>query len=162
MEDKEKGWVWIREQAKAVAFYRVRFGEKREKVLSVPYNEVMERQREIRKHFTSSSNSTKLLKYFSSFESRNREKLVQKKTFLTAQQIEEAMLAIEESLAERVKADPKCLKPENRLLGQRIWKHWTPIRQQIGNATGWNIKEAESKKVLGWGNPGSKDGDTNE
>ncbi|MGL4318216.1 MAG: hypothetical protein ACRCTL_16570 [Pseudomonas sp.] len=161
MESKEKGWVWIREQAKAVCFYRVVFGEKRERVLSVPYHEIMSRKQEIRDHFTSDSNFRKLNKYFLSFESRNREKLVEKKTFLTATQISAAMTQIEESLAELVKADHKCEKPQNRQLAYEIWRDWTPIRQLISNASGWSIKEADSKKALSWGAVGKKEEVTN-
>ncbi|MBM7059334.1 hypothetical protein JQX08_01305 [Pseudomonas sp. UL073] len=161
MDNADKGWVWIREQARVVCFYRVIYGEKRERVLSVPYSEVMSRRQEIRECFTNDSNFKKLNRYFLSFESRNKEKLVEKKTFLSASQISAAMSQIEESIAELVKADQKCEKPENTHLAHEIWKAWTPIRQLISNASGWNIKEADSKKALSWGSVGKKEEGTN-
>lgn len=157
MENNEKGWLWIRELKNTVCFYRVVFGEKRECVLAVPYGEVMSRQHEIRKHFKSQANTVKLIKYLSSFESRNKEKLISKKEYLTPKQIIELMVLIKESLFELVKQDPKCLKPENKQLGMGVWRDWTPIRQSISNQTGWNIKESDSKKALNWGNPGKKE-----
>jgi len=139
-----------------VCFYRVVFGEKRERVLAVPYTEVMARQHEIRKHFKSPKCTAKLIKYFSSFESRNKEKLVDKKVYLTPQQIIESMVLIEESLAELVKADPKCEKPENRQAGYETWRQWSKIRPWLNTLGGWNIKESDSQKALGWGTAGRR------
>lgn len=157
MENQEKGWLWIRELKNSVCFYRVVFGEKRERVLAVPYCEVMARQHEIRKHFKNPKNTAKLLKYFTTFEFRHKEKLVDKKVYLTPQQIIESMVLIEESLAELVKADPKCQKPENRQAGYETWRQWSKIRPHLNTLGGWNIKESDSQKALGWGTAGRRD-----
>ncbi|MFY1021660.1 hypothetical protein [Ectopseudomonas khazarica] len=156
MEDVEKGWLWIRELKNTVCFYRVVFGEKRERVLAVPYTEVMARQPEIRNHFKSPKNTAKLLKYLNTFEFRNKEKLVDKKVYLTPAQIIESLVQIEESLAELVKADPKCEKPENRQAGYETWRQWSKIRPYLNTLGGWNIKESDSQKALGWGTAGRR------
>lgn len=157
MESEEKGWLWIRELKNSVCFYRVVFGEKRERVLAVPYGEVMLRQREIRNHFKSPRSAGKLNKYFGTFEFRNKEKLVDKKVYLTPAQIIESLTLIEESLAELVKADPKCQKPENRQAGYETWRQWSKIRPWLNTLSGWNIKESDSQKALGWGTAGRKE-----
>ena len=99
----------------------------------------------------------RLLQYFSSFELRHKEKLVPKKTYLNAQQIIDALKAVKESHAEIVKNDPKCLKPENRQLGYEMWKMWGGIRPNLNTVSGWNIKEYDSKKALGWGSVGKRE-----
>ncbi|MDM8347690.1 hypothetical protein P8H27_02115 [Pseudomonas sp. sp1636] len=162
MDNQDKGWVWIREIATAVSFYRVKYGEKRERVITVPYDQVISSQHEIRKHFTSVANTNKLIKYFSTFEYRHKNRFVEKKKYLNQEQISAAMQAIEESLAELVKADPKCAKLENQQLAYEIWRAWTPIRQLISNASGWKIKESDSQKALGWGTAGKKEDDQDE
>lgn len=161
MEDVEKGWLWIRELKNSVCFYRVVFGEKRERVLAVPYGEVMARQHEIRKHFKSPKCTGKLIKYFSTFEFRNKEKLVDKKVYLTPAQIIESLDLIDLSYAELVKADPKCEKPENRQLGYETWHRWSKIRPHLNTLGGWNIKESDSQRALGWGTAGKKEANRN-
>ncbi|MCO6060389.1 hypothetical protein NG726_27520 [Pseudomonas sp. MOB-449] len=155
-----KGGLWIREIAAGVSFYRVNYGEKKERVITVPYHEVMSKQREIRRLFGPEA-SLKLIKYFSTFEHKNKEKLVVKKEYLTRKQIVNFMLATPEALAKMIESDPRCEKPENKQLAMEIWKAWAPVRQLISSVSGWNIKEADSKKALGWGSIGRKEEDSN-
>jgi hypothetical protein len=151
-----KGGLWIREIATGVSFYRINYAEKKERVITVQYDEVMKRQHEIRKLFTTQEATSKLLKYFATFEARHKNREVVKKEYLSRKQIIDFMTAVPEALAQMIESDPRCEKPENRQLAHEMWKDWTPIRQLISNASGWNIKEDDSKRELGWGNPKKK------
>ncbi|MGE8499369.1 MAG: hypothetical protein ACN6O6_17850 [Pseudomonas sp.] len=157
IEKRGKGGLWIREIATGVSFYRVNYGEKKERVITVQYDEVMKRQHEIRKLFTTQEATSKLLKYFATFETRHKNREVVKKEYLSRKQIIDFMSATPEALAHMIESDPRCEKPENRQLAYEMWKDWTPIRQMLSNASGWNIKEADSKKALGWGSVGKKE-----
>lgn len=157
IEKRGKGGLWIREIATGVSFYRVNYGEKKERVITVPYDELMSRQHEVRKLFKSHEATTRLVKYFSTFEYRHKNKQIVKKELLSRKQIIDFMTAVPEALAKMIESDPKCEKPENQKLAHEVWKSWRPIRQLISNAGGWNIKEADSQRALGWGSLGKKE-----
>jgi hypothetical protein len=157
IEKKQKGGLWIREIATSVSFYRVNYGEKKERVITVPYDEVIARQHEIRKLFKSNEATSRLIKYFSTFEHRHKNKQIVKKELLSRKQIITFMTATPEALAQMIESDPKCEKPENQQLAHEIWKSWRPIRQLISNAGGWNVKEADSQRALGWGSLGKRE-----
>ncbi|MBF8755530.1 hypothetical protein [Pseudomonas guariconensis] len=155
--DKEKSGLWIREAATGVSFYRVKYGEKKQRLITVSYDQLIQRQHEVRALFSTVEASAKLDKYFREFPFLKREKVVKKKDYLTRKQIIEFMNAMPESIAMLIEQDPKCLYDENKQLAYEIWKAWTPIRQLISNVSGWNVKEGDSKKALGWGNAKQKD-----
>ncbi|HHG4905548.1 TPA: hypothetical protein ACPWGP_004604 [Pseudomonas aeruginosa] len=158
-EKRGKGSVWIREVATGVSFYQVDYGQKKRRLITVTYEDLVDKRKqlEVRMLFPYPEATTRLLQYFSSFESRNKDKIVPKKTYMNAQQILVALQAIEESLAELVKADPKCQKPENLQLGYEVWRRWSKIRPNINTVNGWNIKESDSQKALNWGSAGKKE-----
>ncbi|WP_223415587.1 MULTISPECIES: hypothetical protein [unclassified Pseudomonas] len=149
---KEKGGLWIREAATSVSFYRVKYGEKKQRLITVSYDQVVQKQHEVRALFSAPEATAKLDKYFREFPFLKREKAVKKKEYLTRAKIVEFMSAMPESITVLIEDDPKCTSAENRQLAYEIWKAWTPIRQLISNVGGWNIKEADSKKALAWGN----------
>lgn len=154
--DKEKGGLWIREAATGVSFYRVKYGEKKQRLITVSYDQVIQRQHEVRSLFSTPEATAKLDKYFREFPFLKREKVVKKKDYLTRKQIIEFMNAMPESIAMLIEQDPKCLNDDNKQLAYEIWKAWTPIRQLISNVGGWNVKEADSQRALGWGTQGKK------
>lgn len=154
--DDLSGSVWIREYPESVSFYRVKYGEKKKRVLNVKYEEVMQCQHEIRKLFKGVDATNSLLSYFKTFESRHKNKQVVKKKLLTRKEIIEAFEAIGESLAAFVKEDPKCLKPENRQLGYGVWIGWTNVRPHINTIGGWNIRLDDAQKALGLGSKSRK------
>lgn len=158
-EKRGKGSVWIREVATGVSFYQVDYGQKKRRLITVSYEDLVDKgkQLEVRKLFPFPEATKRLLQYFSSFESRHKEKLVPKKKFLDQKAILAALQAVEESLAELVKADPKCQKPENLQLGYEVWRRWSKIRPNINTVNGWNIKESDSQKALCWGSAGKKE-----
>lgn len=160
-EGKEKCGLWIREAATSVSFYRVKYGEKKQRLITVSYEHVVQKQHEVRALFPAPETSEKLDKYFRGFSFLKREKSIKKKEYLTRKQVIEFMSAMPESIAILIDEDPKCLSAENRQLAYEIWKAWTPIRQLISNASGWNIKEADSQRALGWGTLGKKREETN-
>lgn len=155
--DKEKGGLWIREAATGVSFYRVRYGEKKQRLITIPYDQVIKRQHEVRALFSMPEATAKLDKYFREFPFLKREKAVKKKAYLTRKQMIDFMTAMPESITILIEQDPKCLSDENKQLAYEIWKAWTPIRQLISNISGWNVKEGDSKKALGWGNAKQKE-----
>lgn len=158
-EKRGKGSIWIREAATSVSFYQVDYGQKKRRLITVAYEELVDKskQLEVRKLFPYPEATTRLLQYFMSFESRHKERLVQKKEFLDQKAILAALQAVEESLAELVKADPKCQNPENLQLGYEVWRRWSKIRPNLNTVNGWNIKESDSQKALGWGTAGRKE-----
>lgn len=156
-ESEFGGSVWIREYPESVSFYRVKYGEKKKRVANVKYQDVMSKQYEIRKLFNGVDATNSLLKYFMSFESRFKNFEFKKKEYLSRKQIIDFMTAVPEALAQMIESDPKCENPENMQLAYEIWKCWTPIRQPISNAGGWNIKESDSKKALSWGSLGKRE-----
>ena len=160
-EKRGNGSIWIREVATGVGFYQVDYGQKKKRLITVTYEDLVDKRKqlEVRMLFPYPDATKKLLQYFSSFESRHKEKLVPKKEFLDQKAILGALQAVEESLAELVKADPKCQKPENLQLGYEVWRRWAKIRPNINTVNGWNIKESDSQKALGWGSAGKKEGE---
>lgn len=150
--EKGKGGLWIREAVTGVSFYRVKYGEKKQRLITVLYDQVMERKHEVRALFSTPEATEKLDKYFRDFPYIKREKTVKKKDYPTRKEIIEFMTAMPESISMLIDQDPKCLIDENKQLAYEIWKAWTPIRQLISNVGGWNVKEGDSKKALGWGN----------
>lgn len=162
-ESTSKGSIWIREAATSVGFYQVNYGEKKKRIITLTYDEVPDKAKQlaVRRLFQTPESTSKLLHYFSTFESRHKNREVVKKEYLSRKQIIDFMSATPEALMQMIEADPKCEKPENRQLAYEIWRDWRPIRQLISNLGGWNIKEADSKRELGWGNPGSKEEDIN-
>ncbi|AXQ47732.1 hypothetical protein DZC31_10330 [Stenotrophomonas rhizophila] len=159
IERRGKGSIWIREAAKSVSFYQVEYGQKKNRLITVAYEDLADKrkQHEVRMLFPYREAANKLGQYFLSFESRHKEKLVPKKEFLNQKAILAALQAVEESIAELVKADPKCQKPENLQLGYEVWKRWSKIRPNINTINGWNIKESDSQKALGWGSAGKRE-----
>ena len=157
LEKRGKGGLWIREIATGVSFYRVNYGEKKERVITVPYEQVMLRQSEIRALFLTDEAVVKLDKYFRDFPFLRRENSEKKQKLLSAKQIIDFMTATPDALARMIESDPKCEKPENKQLAYEIWKSWRPIRQLISNAGGWNVKEADSQRALGWGSLGKRE-----
>ncbi len=160
-EGKERSGLWIREAVTGVSFYRVKYGEKKQRLITVTYDQVLQKQHEVRALFSTQEATEKLNKYFREFQFLKREKSVKKKEYLTRKQIIEFMSAMPESIAILIDEDPKCIDPENRQLAYEIWKAWTPIRQLISNVSGWNIKEADSQRALSWGTLGKKKEETN-
>lgn len=160
-EKRGKGSIWIREAATSVSFYQVDYGQKKRRLMTVAYEELVDKskQLEVRKLFPYPEAATRLLQYFMSFELRHKEKLVPKKEFLDQKAILAALQAVEESLAELVKADPKCQVPDNLKLGYEIWRRWAKIRPNLNTVNGWNIKESDSQKALGWGSAGKREED---
>ncbi|MDI3812027.1 hypothetical protein QK414_29320 [Pseudomonas aeruginosa] len=158
-EKRGNGSVWIREAATSVSFYQVDYGQKKKRLITVAYEDLADKRKqlEVRMLFPYPEATTKLLQYFSSFESRHKEKVVPKKEFLDRKAILAALQAVEESLTELVKADPKCQKPENLQLGYEVWRRWSKIRPNINTVNGWNIKESDSQKALCWGSAGKKE-----
>lgn len=163
-EKKGKGSIWIREAATSVSFYQVDYGQKKKRLITVAYEDLFDKskQLEVRKLFPYPEATTRLLQYFMSFESRHKEKLVPKKEFLNQKEIISTLQAVEESLAELVKADPKCQKSENLQLGYEVWRRWSKIRPNLNTVNGWNIKEGDSQQALGWGTKGKSQGDPDE
>ena len=151
-EGKERSGLWIREAATGVSFYRVNYGEKKQRLITVHYYQLLQKQHEVRALFSTPEATEKLNKYFREFQFLKGEKAVKKKEYLTREKMIEFMNAMPESIAILIESDPKCMSDENRQLAYEIWKAWTPIRQLISNVSGWNIKEADSKKALNWGN----------
>ncbi|MCZ7719926.1 hypothetical protein [Pseudomonas aeruginosa] len=160
-EKRGKGSIWIREAATSVSFYQVDYGQKKKRLITVAYEDLVDKskQLEVRKHFPYPEATTRLLQYFMSFESRHKEKLLPKKQFLDQKAILEALQEVEESIAELVKADPKCQKPDNLKLGYEVWRRWSKIRPNLNTVNGWNIKESDSQKALGWGSAGKREED---
>lgn len=160
-EKRGKGSIWIREAATTVSFYQVDYGEKKKRLITVAYGELVDKrkQHEVRMLFTYPEATKRLLQYFMSFESRHKERLVPKKELLDQKEILGALQAVEESLAELVRADPKCQKTENLQLGYEVWRRWAKIRPNINTVNGWNIKESDSQKALGWGSAGKREED---
>ncbi|MFP8003864.1 hypothetical protein ACLHTJ_04230 [Pseudomonas aeruginosa] len=163
-EKRGKGSIWVREAATSVSFYQVDYGQKKKRLITVSYEDLVDKskQLEVRKLFPYPEATTRLLRYFTSFESRHKEKLAPKKEFLNQKEILSALQAVEESLAELVKADPKCQKPENLQLGFEVWRKWAKIRPNLNTVNGWNIKESDSQKALKWGTAGRKEEATDE
>lgn len=159
-----KGSIWVREVATGVSFYQVDYGQKKKRLITVTYEDLADKRKqlEVRKLFPYPEAATKLLQYFMSFESRHKEKLVPKKEFLDQKAILGALQAVEESLAELVRADPKCQKPENLQLGYEVWRRWSKIRPNLNTVNGWNIKEGDSQQALGWGTKGKSQGDADD
>jgi len=160
-EKRGKGSIWIREAATSVSFYQVDYGQKKKRLITFAYEDLLDKRKrdEVRKLFPYPEATKRLLQYFTSFESRHKEKLVPKKEFLNQKEILSALQAVEESLAELVRADPKCQKPENLQLGYEVWRRWAKIRPNINTVNGWNIKESDSQKALGWGSAGKREED---
>jgi len=163
-EKRGKGSIWIREVATSISFYQVDYGQKKKRLITVTYEDLADKRKqlEVRMLFPYPEATTKLLQYFSSFESRHKEKLVPKKKFLDQKAILGALKAVEESLAELVKADPKCQSPDNLQLGYEVWRRWSRIRPNLNTVNGWNIKEGDSQQALGWGTKGKSQGGPDE
>lgn len=158
-EKRGKGSIWIREAATSVSFYQVNYGQKKKRLISVAYEDLVDKgkQLEVRKLFPYPEATKRLLQYFMSFESRHKEKLAPKKEFLNHKDILSTLQAVEDSLAELVRADPKCQNPDNLQLGYEVWRRWAKIRPNINTVNGWNIKESDSQKALNWGSAGKKE-----
>lgn len=152
-ERRSKGSVWIRESAASVAFYKVVYGEKKKRLITLRFEEVGDKgsQLAVRKLFDTPEEAAKILQYFATFESRHKNRPVAKKAVLSKKQILDFMISTPEALSQMIEEDPKCENPSNQQLAYEIWKSWRPIRQLISNASGWNIKEADSKRELNWG-----------
>lgn len=146
------GSLFIRENAASVAFIKIKYGQPNERLITVPFQELLERQEELKSIALAISEDSeqKVRKYLFNFK-RAPKINAAKKEFLSREQIINFMSRAPEALAELIEQDPKCKKPENRQLAMEIWKSWTPIRQLLSNVRGWNIKEADSKRDLGWG-----------
>lgn len=152
-EEKEKSSVWIRESASSVAFYKVAYGEKKQRLITLRFEDVADKSNQlaVRKLFNTPKSGAKILQYFATFESRHKNKAVAKKEVLSRKQILDFMISTPEALTRMIEEDPKCENAENQTLAYEIWKSWRPIRQLISNVSGWNIKEADSKRELAWG-----------
>jgi hypothetical protein len=146
------GSLFIRENASSVAFIKIKYGQPNERLITVPFQELLERQEELKSIALAISEESeqKVRKYLFNFKRAPKIKAA-KKEFLSREQIINFMSRAPEALAQLIEQDPKCKKPENRQLAMEIWKSWTPIRQLLSNVRGWNIKEADSKRDLGWG-----------
>lgn len=146
------GSLFIRENATSVAFVRVKYGQPNERLVTIPFEELLDRQEELKSIALAISEGAerKIRKYLFDFKRTPKIKAA-KKEFLSREQIINFMSRAPEALARMIEEDPKCKKPENRQLAMEIWKSWTPIRQLLSKVSGWNIKEADSKRDLGWG-----------
>lgn len=146
------GSLFIRENATSVAFVKVKYGQPNERLITVPFEELLDRQEELKSIALAISEESekKVRRYLFDFKRSPKIKAA-KKEVLTREQIINFMSRAPEALAQLIEQDPKCQNSENRKLALEVWKSWTPIRQLISNVSGWNIKEADSKRELGWG-----------
>lgn len=146
------GSLFIRENAASVAFIKIKYGQPNERLITVSFQELLDRQEELKSIALAISEESeqKVRRYLFDFKRAPKIKAA-KKEFLSREQIINFMSRAPEALAQLIEHDPKCQNSENRKLALEIWKSWTPIRHLISSMSGWNIKEADSKRELGWG-----------
>lgn len=146
------GSLFIRENATSVAFIKIKYGHPNERLVTVPFEQLLDRQEELKSIALAISEDSeqKVRRYLFDFKRAPKIK-AGKKEFLSREQIINFMSRAPDALAQLIEQDPKCQNPENRKLALEVWKSWTPIRQLISNVSGWNIKEADSKRELSWG-----------